>query len=783
MTGLPDVGSLVAALPEKYQPIFGHPELSDGSSRACEDRFVLIREAARRMQVILERPLRVLDLGCAQGFFSLSLASDGHQVHGVDFLDLNVNVCVAVAAEHPEFKATFEHGTVEEVIERLVPGEYDLVLGLSVFHHLVHMHGVARVVELCRKLCDATGAGIYELALREEPLYWGPSLPERPAELLGGYPFLRVLSRQATHLSAVARPLYFASSQFWYVAEEMGEFVTWSDDPHERGRGTHQHSRRYFFSEQVFVKKMTLLVEGRVEINQTEFQNEVAFLRDPPSGFPAPRLIAAMDDAPDMFLAREMVEGQLLSDLIDREQPYDGDKVVAEILDQLVVLERAGLYHNDVRCWNVLMTRQGLATLIDYGAVSRESKDCSWLEDLILSFVVTIQEILGRRIFNSNPGRAPVIDFTSLPARYQNAFIRFFEQGAASWTFEELRECISQAADVTPVSPEWLPLYQRLQIALTSYDRRLGALFQLAEHERVELQARAQALEEAQNAQKKVEEVCAALTAELDAAKSRVVALEEVEGWAGELQARIVSSEVDLKQMEARVLGAEVDLKQMEVRVLSSEVDLKHMEARALSSEVAFKQMEERALSAETAGQHAEARALRFEAGVQQAEARALRFETEGQQQSARIIELETDKKSLLLLVDELTESKARVRELLQRAEEIESNRAVQIGASQTHVRDLEGAIAALKHELVVVQAQLDRIENSRTWRFTAPVRRLAARMPGRALIGKVVRRIRAKLARPAVLQGDLASPADAALEKQMVAVDQIASRIRKAKK
>ena len=37
-----NIGALVAALPEKYQPIFAHPELSDGSSRGCEDRLVLI---------------------------------------------------------------------------------------------------------------------------------------------------------------------------------------------------------------------------------------------------------------------------------------------------------------------------------------------------------------------------------------------------------------------------------------------------------------------------------------------------------------------------------------------------------------------------------------------------------------------------------------------------------------------------------------------------------------------------------------------------------------------
>jgi len=58
----------VAVLPEKYQPVFGHPGLSKGSSRRCEDRLALIRKCTKALQDEIGRPLRILDLGCAQGF-------------------------------------------------------------------------------------------------------------------------------------------------------------------------------------------------------------------------------------------------------------------------------------------------------------------------------------------------------------------------------------------------------------------------------------------------------------------------------------------------------------------------------------------------------------------------------------------------------------------------------------------------------------------------------------------------------------------------------------------
>ncbi len=65
-----EVRVLVSRLPEVYQPIYGHPELSEHASRATEDRFEDIRRVYEVLSDHLGRPLRVLDLGCAQGFRS-----------------------------------------------------------------------------------------------------------------------------------------------------------------------------------------------------------------------------------------------------------------------------------------------------------------------------------------------------------------------------------------------------------------------------------------------------------------------------------------------------------------------------------------------------------------------------------------------------------------------------------------------------------------------------------------------------------------------------------------
>ena len=73
----PKLDALVKALPEFYQPIYGHNEWDDKPLRSCEDRLVVIKKIYDDLSAKLQRPLRVLDLGCCLGYFSLNIAKWG----------------------------------------------------------------------------------------------------------------------------------------------------------------------------------------------------------------------------------------------------------------------------------------------------------------------------------------------------------------------------------------------------------------------------------------------------------------------------------------------------------------------------------------------------------------------------------------------------------------------------------------------------------------------------------------------------------------------------------
>lgn len=427
------IEQLVADLPEVYQPIFGHSDFSDHASRPCADRLEVIAVIYDALQALLGRPLNVLDLGCAQGYFSLSLASRGASVRGIDFLDKNIAVCDALAEENPEFNAVFEIGRVEDVIDKLQPGQYDLVLGLSVFHHVIHEHGIDEVKRLFQKAAAMCGALILEVALREGDLYWAGSQPEDPLILLEAVTFVREAARCKTHLTSVERPLYVASNNYWIVKDKAGVFDTWSNESHALANNTHEGTRRYFFGPQEVVKQYHF-VGPRTEHNRLEFLRERMFLSSAPPGYPVAIPIVISETEREGWVVMQRLQGELLLNVLD-DSSLDRKRILKDVLEQLVELESSGLYHSDVRSWNILIAACGGAYLIDYGAISQEVRDCVWPYNVYLAFMVFVHELATGHVADPAPIRQISITPFNLPQPFRSWASGLWALPATRWSF------------------------------------------------------------------------------------------------------------------------------------------------------------------------------------------------------------------------------------------------------------------------------------------------------------------------------------------------------------
>lgn len=430
------LSDLVKALPEVYQPIFGHPEFSNSVSRECENRLTAIVQVYKALEKQLSRPLSVLDLGCAQGFFSFSLAKLGAKVHGIDYLGANIAVCQILMHRNPEFKVSFETRRIEDFLSKLTLGKYDLVLGLSVFHHIIHEKGIGVVQKILAELSDKVTVGVLELALKTEPLYWGEAQPQDPRQLLESFAFVHEIERYNTHLSDIPRPMYAVSNYCWLLDDQTGKFDEWQADSHIFAKGTHQGSRRYFFGNGLCVKIFRIDLAERAEINLNEYSNEVRFLLDPPPGFAAPRMSLQGQNKQEVWLVREHLPGELLVDIISAGKPYETEYVLQEVLAQLVALESSGLYHNDLRAWNVLICPDGEVRLIDYGAISGKEEDCIWPKNVFLAFFIFAHEIYTKQIESPVTPRAISFSSAKIELLYHNWVLAFFATPSDQWSFK-----------------------------------------------------------------------------------------------------------------------------------------------------------------------------------------------------------------------------------------------------------------------------------------------------------------------------------------------------------
>jgi O-antigen chain-terminating methyltransferase len=433
----------VSALPELYQPIYGHPEFSSRASRTCEDRLVNITSIYRTLEAKLGRPLRVLDLGCAQGFFSFSLAELGATVHGVDLENRDISLCKALAAEHADFKVRFEQDLVEKIIIYLEQDQYDLVLGLSVFHHLVRNHGIDLVQKMLAALAEKTIAGVYEMALAAEPMSWAGAQPQNPRDLLQGYAFVHEFARHPHHLSAFWRPMYVASNRYWFLNGQAEAFQAWKCGSHAAASTANQKTRRYFFGRGHMVKLLALDDDKMCALNQQEYANEAGFLTTPPCGLNVPKLILYGQHQNEAWLVRECLPGEILSDIMTAKKSYDAGRIIRDTLEQLIVLEAAGLYHNDLRPVNILITPEGNARVIDFGAITRDRKSRSWPHDLFLSFIIYMYDVIRGRTTESNTERAVAFNPDNFPDPYRRALWQFYARSPEAWSFDLLRDCLA----------------------------------------------------------------------------------------------------------------------------------------------------------------------------------------------------------------------------------------------------------------------------------------------------------------------------------------------------
>ncbi len=481
------VVSLVRRLPEIYQPIYGHPEIH--AARSADDhRIDVLRRVVEQISSHFDRSLRILDLGSAQGYTAFRLAELGHGVTGIDVVPTNVALARAIQERLTDLNVEFLEGDIAECPTLVDLDGYDLVVAFSVLQHIAHRGGHDAAVELVAVLSQKISHAVFEMALAAEPVYWAESLPEDPRVTLAPYAFIREVGRVGTHLSEVRRPILFASQSHVLAAGNLHEIESWTEEPHTEERGALRSLRRYRFLpsgvEKIAARFADEADEDLLSQLRQELRREAHVLQAlTGAGMEAPEVIEFVDGADESIIVRSSYPGVLLSEIVDSLDEDARSVITGQVLETLAELEAHGLYHADLRLWNVVWDpHKETAHLVDHGAISPVPEDMKWPNDAYYSFLVWLVSLWG--FFPDQTGfqipRAGGIDRAELSPRIASLISALMTHPRDGSVFRDLSarwaqpstESAPTAWPATPVAWAWLSAIeqhgQRTRAALAS---------------------------------------------------------------------------------------------------------------------------------------------------------------------------------------------------------------------------------------------------------------------------------------------------------------------------
>ena len=376
-----ELQAAIDCLPELYQPILGYAADSKLPRRACADRLDAIVEALSAFEL---DPTVVVDVGAAQGYFTLALAErfPRHRFVGLDSLEENVRVS-NVLNELRQTNARFQLCQARAgTLGPMLTGQRNCVLLLNVLHHVCTQQGWIETDRMLKEIAENADLSIVELASATERLEWTRDLPSDDSTWLEHFRFVRSLGTFGTHIPGVARTMYLCSSRWVLAGHDKFEFSRAIDRSHDDALPSPETGRRYFLSPSMVAKCFAF--SGKLgRRNIVELNRELRFLRFPPEGFAVPELLGVSLKSGSGVVARTRWEGEILSAVLARPAAEnDARRIVSSICGDLCTLEASGLFHHDLRPWNTIVTADESIRLIDYGSISsRRTRDV--FEDVV----------------------------------------------------------------------------------------------------------------------------------------------------------------------------------------------------------------------------------------------------------------------------------------------------------------------------------------------------------------------------------------------------------------
>lgn len=115
-------------------------------------------------------------------------------------------------------------------------------------------------------------------------------------------------------------------------------------------------TRRYYIGDQYFIKE--IVVNG--EENKKTVSNLISFYQNNKeliASLPIPKLIDWSEEGDKYRFVFDSIKGTNVADKIDSFDNQQKKEIVQQTVKITSILEKNGIYHNDIRSWNLIVNR------------------------------------------------------------------------------------------------------------------------------------------------------------------------------------------------------------------------------------------------------------------------------------------------------------------------------------------------------------------------------------------------------------------------------------------
>ncbi len=316
----------------------------------------------------------ILDLNCQAGFFSFYFAERGYKVDGLDPKLANLGICKLL--QRLNRKKTQFAKLTKTSLHQLEADHYDLILVLGDVKQLLKLEGLSQISELIKLLLEKTSSLLIHLNTQQAE-HLKNCLVDSPITMASLASSLFRIQKNTLKV----KDQTYSISQTKFLAHDTAGYL----------------SRAYYDCGTSYIKKYRL---GNTSNNLMKILQEIANNQKLADNSYFPKLLSHEQRQNSISLVFNKIQGENLQDLLTHKaNQLPLLPIIKQIIRALAFLLENGLYHNDLRIWNILIDKEKVH-LFDLGLAHKEEK-----EDTRLSLLWLIAQLQN---FEPNNQKWPV---------------------------------------------------------------------------------------------------------------------------------------------------------------------------------------------------------------------------------------------------------------------------------------------------------------------------------------------------------------------------------------